>query len=92
MSACVCMCMRLPVLLLGSNYYSVYACTVQLIAESYDLLARVGGMNNEELAKMFTAWNKTELESFLIEITAKIFTKKDEDGKNYVVDKVLDKV
>jgi 6-phosphogluconate dehydrogenase len=42
----------------------------QLIAESYDLLKTVGGLNNDELAAVFTQYNKTELESFLIEITS----------------------
>lgn len=65
---------------------------VQLIAESYDLLVRLGNFSNDELASVFADWNKTELESFLIEITAKIFTKKDDDGKTYVVDKILDKL
>jgi len=49
---------------------------MQLIAESYDLLKNVGGLTNEELAKTFDEYNKTELESFLIEITANIFKKK----------------
>jgi 6-phosphogluconate dehydrogenase len=64
---------------------------MQLIAESYDILKNVGGLNNEELAQTFTQYNQTELESFLIEITAKIFAKKDEDGKTYIVDTILDK-
>ena len=49
-------------------------------------------MENDEMAKLFEEWNKGELESFLIEITAKILAKKDDltdDG--YVVDKILDK-
>ena len=47
---------------------------MQLIAESYDLLKRVGGLTNEELAEVFTEWNRgQDLQSFLIEITADIF-------------------
>jgi 6-phosphogluconate dehydrogenase len=64
---------------------------MQLIAEAYDILKNVANLSNEELHKTFTAWNKTELESFLIEITAIIFGKKDEDGQTYIVDKILDK-
>ena len=48
-------------------------------------------MGNEEMSALFDEWNKSELESFLIEITAKILAKKDDltdDG--YVVDKILD--
>ncbi|ETI47388.1 6-phosphogluconate dehydrogenase (decarboxylating) [Phytophthora nicotianae CJ01A1] len=65
---------------------------MQLIAEAYDILKIAGGLTNEELASVFDEWNKGELESFLIEITAQIFAKKDDltdDG--YVVDKILDK-
>ncbi len=65
---------------------------MQLIAESYDILKRVLGLSNEELADVFTEWNKGELSSFLIEITAQIFKKADDQGQpgalvNYVLDK-----
>ncbi|KAI9905801.1 hypothetical protein PsorP6_014335 [Peronosclerospora sorghi] len=65
---------------------------MQLIAEAYDILKLAGGLSNDELATVFAEWNQSELESFLIEITAQIFSKKDDltdDG--YVVDKILDK-
>ncbi len=64
---------------------------MQLISEAYDVLKTVGGLSNEELAAVFDEWNKTELESFLVEITASIFKKKDEMGEGFLVDKVLDK-
>src|SRR5205085_2616811 len=65
---------------------------MQLIAESYDILHRVLGLSDSELADTFTAWNKSELDSFLIEITAKIFRRKDDQGASgYLVDYVLDK-
>lgn len=66
---------------------------MQLIAEAYDILKIAGGMSNEAIGKVFTQWNTTELESFLIEITAAIFTKKDDIGNadEYLVDKILDK-
>lgn len=63
---------------------------MQLIAEAYDILRTVGGLSNEELAAAFTEWNKGELDSFLIEITATIFRVKDDAG-GHVVDKILDK-
>jgi len=66
---------------------------MQLIAEAYDLLKLAGGLTNEELAKVFEDWNKSELDSFLIEITAQIFKKKDDRGNDnnlHLVDKVLD--
>ncbi|CAM9928426.1 unnamed protein product [Pylaiella littoralis] len=65
---------------------------MQLIAEVYDVLKHVAGMENEELAATFQDWNGGELQSFLIEITGVIFGRKDDltdDG--YVVDKILDK-
>ena len=62
---------------------------MQLIAEAYDLLKSGLGLTNAELSDVFTLWNAGDLDSFLIEITAKIFAKK-EDGE-YLVDKVLDK-
>ncbi len=64
---------------------------MQLISEAYDVLKNVGGLTNEELGAVFDEWNKTELESFLVEITASIFKKKDEMGEGFLVDKVLDK-
>jgi 6-phosphogluconate dehydrogenase len=64
---------------------------MQLIAEAYDLLKSVGNMNNAELASLFDSWAKSEdLGSFLIEITAKIFTKKDDLTKADLLDMILD--
>ncbi|CAK9173856.1 unnamed protein product [Ilex paraguariensis] len=64
---------------------------MQLISEAYDVLKNVGGLSNGELAEIFSEWNKGELESFLIEITADIFRVKDEDEGDELVDKILDK-
>eukprot|EP00899_Mesostigma_viride_P010370 jgi/Mesvir1/19334/Mv10392-RA.1 len=64
---------------------------MQLIAEAYDILKNIGGLTNEELHQVFSDWNKGELESFLIEITAKIFAKQDDRGTGSLVDKILDK-
>jgi 6-phosphogluconate dehydrogenase len=46
-------------------------------------------MTNEEMHEVFTEWNKTELDSYLIKITAEILNTKDTDG-SYVLDKILD--
>lgn len=62
---------------------------MQLIAEAYALLKQALGLNNQQLAQTFSEWNKGELSSYLIEITADIFTKQDESGK-YLVDVILD--
>lgn len=62
---------------------------MQLIAEVYSLMKRVGNLNNEEMGLIFTRWNETDLHSFLIEITGKILRHRDVTGA-YVVDKILD--
>lgn len=67
---------------------------MQLIAEAYDILKNLCGLNNDELSAVFAEWNKGDLDSFLIEITANIFKKKDDivEGKeNYLIDQVMDK-
>src|SRR5438105_2709905 len=62
---------------------------MQLICEAYQLLSDGLGLAADELAEVFTEWNKGELDSFLIDMTAQIFAKKDEDGTP-VVEKILD--
>jgi 6-phosphogluconate dehydrogenase len=64
---------------------------MQLIAESYDVLKRVAGLSNEELGKVYVEWNKGELDSYLIEITSKIFSKKDDETGKALVDVILDR-
>ncbi|HKK49374.1 MAG TPA: decarboxylating NADP(+)-dependent phosphogluconate dehydrogenase, partial [Alkalispirochaeta sp.] len=62
---------------------------MQLIAEAYHLLKDGLGMSNAEMQEVFVSWNKTELNSFLIEITADILTATYEDGSP-VLDSILD--
>lgn len=62
---------------------------MQLICEAYQLLKEGLGLNADQLHEIFAEWNQGELDSFLIEITAEIFAKKDEDGQP-MVDKILD--
>lgn len=62
---------------------------IQLICEAYQLLEDALGLTPDELSEIFAEWNKGELDSYLIEITTKIFAKKDEDGKP-MIDKILD--
>ncbi len=64
---------------------------MQLICEAYAMLQGVLGMKPPELADVFACWNKGTLESFLIEITADIFTRKDPDTGDWLVDKIMDK-
>lgn len=63
---------------------------MQLISETYYILKHVLGLNTDELHDVFKEWNEGELDSYLIEITADIFTKKDEDTGKPLVDVILD--
>ena len=64
---------------------------MQLIAESYDLMQHLLGLSASEMADIFTEWNKGELDSYLIEITADILTRKDDEGQaGPIVDYILD--
>jgi 6-phosphogluconate dehydrogenase len=63
---------------------------MQLIAEIYDLLHRGLGLTAAELHEVFAEWNAGELRSYLIEITADIFTRVDADGTTPIVDVILD--
>lgn len=64
---------------------------MQLIAEAYDLLKNVLGCGDRELHEIFSEWNTTdELNSFLIEITADIFSRIDPDTNKALVELILD--
>lgn len=70
---------------------------MQLIAESYHLLKNIGGLSNTQLAKTYESWNKKGLlKSFLVEITAKIFSKQatplplHSKKSHYIIDLILD--
>lgn len=64
---------------------------MQLISEVYDILKRHAGLDNDELHTVFKKWNDGDLQSFLIEITADIFQKKDPGTGKHLVDVILDK-
>jgi 6-phosphogluconate dehydrogenase len=63
---------------------------MQLIAESYDLLRNAAGLEVPEIAKVFERWNESELESFLIEISATVLAKTDAATGKPLVDVILD--
>jgi 6-phosphogluconate dehydrogenase len=63
---------------------------MQLITEAYHIMRNMLGMSADEMHQVFSEWNKGELNSYLIEITADILAFRDEDGKP-LVDKILDK-
>jgi len=64
---------------------------MQLIAEAYDLLHRGAGVEYETLHTVFAEWNRGELASYLIEITADIFTHIDADTERPLLDLILDR-
>jgi len=64
---------------------------MQLISEVYDILKRGVGLDNDELHEAFKKWNEGEMQSFLLEITAEIFTHKDADTGQAMIDLILDK-
>jgi 6-phosphogluconate dehydrogenase len=63
---------------------------MQLIAEAYHIMKDLLGLKAAELAEVFTEWNQGELDSYLIEITSKIFRRIDEETGEPLVDLVLD--
>ncbi|GAA4324632.1 NADP-dependent phosphogluconate dehydrogenase [Flaviaesturariibacter amylovorans] len=65
---------------------------MQLLSEAYDLMRR-GGYSNKQLATVFSRWNEGPLRSYLVEITADIFTVLDDEdasGATYLIDRILD--
>jgi 6-phosphogluconate dehydrogenase len=62
---------------------------MQLICEAYNIF-KAAGFTPDELAEVFTDWNKGDLESYLIQITAEIFKQKDKKTKKPLVDLILD--
>lgn len=64
---------------------------MQLIAEAYDILKRVGGMGNDEMGALFSKWNEGRLNSYLVEISAAILKQRDEELDGHLLDVILDK-
>ena len=63
---------------------------MQLLAETYDLMHRGLGLKPQKLHEIYEAWNGSELNSFLLEITAKIFARKDDRTGKPLIDLILD--
>ena len=63
---------------------------MQLISEAYSILKQTLGLTAPDFHELFKEWNKGELNSYLIEITSDIFTKKDPETGNYLIDMILD--
>ncbi|MCL6423007.1 NADP-dependent phosphogluconate dehydrogenase [Brachybacterium sp. JHP9] len=64
---------------------------MQVISEAYDLMGRALGMGAGEIGEVFAEWNKGDLESFLIEVTATVLAHKDERTGKPFVDIVVDR-
>src|SRR5215813_7961065 len=64
---------------------------MQLICEAYAILSNVLGLTADQLAEIFGEWNRGDLDSYLIDITAQIFRKKDPETGKPMVDVILDK-
>ena len=64
---------------------------MQLICEAYAILKNVLGLDARQLHDVFAQWNSGDLDSFLIDITARIFTVQDPETGNLLVDMILDK-
>jgi 6-phosphogluconate dehydrogenase len=62
---------------------------MQLIAETYDLMKRGWGMNDDEVHEIYASWNNGELNGYLVEITSHIFSKKDEKTGKRLIDEIL---
>ncbi|OLN24136.1 phosphogluconate dehydrogenase (NADP(+)-dependent, decarboxylating) [Domibacillus antri] len=63
---------------------------MQLISEAYFIMKHMLGLSTDELHEVFAEWNKGELDSYLIEITADIFKKQDDETGKPLVDVILD--
>ncbi len=63
---------------------------MQLIAEAYWIMKNALGLSNDELHDVFAEWYQGELNSYLIEITRDIFTVKDDETGQGLVDLILD--
>lgn len=64
---------------------------MQLICESYDMLKSGAALDSREIGRIFASWNQGDLESFLIEITALVLDRIDEETQQPLVDLILDK-
>jgi 6-phosphogluconate dehydrogenase len=63
---------------------------MQLIAETYDLMKRGLGMNDDEMQEVYALWNKGELNGYLVEITSLILSRQDQETGKRLIDEILD--
>lgn len=81
----------------GSGHYvkmvhnGIEYADIQIICEAYDLMRNGAGFSIEEIQHIFERWNTGKLKSYLIEITAEILKRRDEETGEYMVDIILDR-
>ena len=63
---------------------------MQMISETYLIMHKGLGLNNDQLNEVYSKWNQGELESYLVEITARIFKRQDDKTGNRLIDMILD--
>ena len=63
---------------------------MQLLAETYDLMKRGLGLNDDELNEFYAGWNHGELAGYLVEITSRIFAQPDKQTGRRLIDEILD--
>src|ERR1019366_7110187 len=63
---------------------------VQLIAETYDLMKRSLGLNNDQIHEVYASWNSGEPNGYLVEISGHIFSKSDEKTGRRLIDKIIE--
>ena len=63
---------------------------MQLIAESYHIMKIGLALSNEQLGEVYASWSTSSLKGYLMEITARIFSRKDEETGRFLIDLILD--
>jgi 6-phosphogluconate dehydrogenase len=63
---------------------------MQLIAETYDIMKRGLNLSDDQLHEIYSSWNKSEVNSYLVEITGEIFPVNDEESGDRLINKILD--
>ena len=71
-------------------HHGIEAAVMQSLAEVYDVLLRGLAMDTAELADVFTAWNETDVRSFLVAITGRILRRRAPDSRLPLIDLILD--
>ena len=80
----------------GSGHYvkmvhnGIEYADMQLITEAYDIFKTVYGLDAPAIAKIFEGWKSSELDSYLVDITAEVLNKRDAKTGGALVDSIVD--